>query len=619
MGKKLKLLISTVIAVALLVFAILPPVFAKANREHGVVFVNNINRLTKKFGLGVTVSIKYINKGSYFSTGELVFKGPQKMHLEPIPFTIYNGPVVMKGGMHFTKGEMVLKPTQLDAKSDIQIQYDGKSGYGIRLHLDKLPSFMKLPKSAGADLTIGDSWLNWHVKDIDASAEDILKNSQITMQLQNVRLKGTDKDGPDSDNINLHIDSVRELIDVPHKNVSFVVNGVNFGMRGSNGDNVNFKAEQLAARNLHIDLNSMIGAMHNPALMEVVLGEVAMNPTSIYKIYTAKSQLNIDGIDYRFTNAKRKADAHVEGSFNVSFPGLKSGDTYAEMLKHEEANLSLKLNVATPIDSADGSSVKLENGYLSVTGNALDGKYSVGFKNLMTSDKQSHVTISDFDLHGASNGKDLSDVAGENQLKLGKMCFTIKQPNGKSLSDCYHGSLTMDNKHMDKNKSINGMQNFIKLLSTMHGRFNNDAEMRNFGMRIAPIAFQLFPINDKTTMDMNFDFTNRHYKHLKGRTHVSFPTGVFFAPKLSSDLSLAKEFFKSVPQVDTDYRQKLGQLVMAHCANDQGGLYHIKIGNDASGSLNSLTLNGKPVTQCSATMSAASENKSSLTADKKAA
>ena len=60
MGKKLKLLISSVAAAALLVFAILPPVFAKANREHADVFVKNINRLTKKFGLGVTASIKYI-------------------------------------------------------------------------------------------------------------------------------------------------------------------------------------------------------------------------------------------------------------------------------------------------------------------------------------------------------------------------------------------------------------------------------------------------------------------------------------------------------------------------------------------------------------------------------
>ena len=145
----------------------------------------------------------------------------------------------------------------------------------------------------------------------------------------------------------------------------------------------------------------------------------------------------------------------------------------------------------------------------------------------MTSNKQSHVTISDFDLHGASNGKDLSDMAGENQLKLGKMCFTIKQPNGKSLSDCYHGSLTIDNKHMDKNKSINGIQNLFELISSTHGRFNNDADMKNLGMRAAPIVFQLFPINDKTTMDLNFDFTNRDNKHLKGRTHVSFPTGVF--------------------------------------------------------------------------------------------
>ena len=83
----------------------------------------------------------------------------------------------MKGACISPKVKWFLSPRWM--QSDIQIQYDGKSGYGIRLHLDKLPSFMKLPMSAGADLTIGDSWLNWHVKDIDASAEDILKNSQV--------------------------------------------------------------------------------------------------------------------------------------------------------------------------------------------------------------------------------------------------------------------------------------------------------------------------------------------------------------------------------------------------------------------------------------------------------
>ena len=132
-------------------------------------------------------------------------------------------------------------------------------------------------------------------------------------------MKSTDDDGT----ANLHIDSVRELIDVPHKNVSLVVNGVNFGIRTSNGDNANFKAEQLAARNLHIDLNSMIGAMHNPAMMKVVLGEVAMNQHPFIKSIRL-SRLNIDGLDYRLTNAKRKDDVHVEGSFDL-FSRIKVG------------------------------------------------------------------------------------------------------------------------------------------------------------------------------------------------------------------------------------------------------------------------------------------------------
>ena len=183
---------------------------------------------------------------------------------------------------------------------------------------------------------------------------------------------------------------------------------------------------------------------------------------------------------------------------------------------------------------------------------------------------------------------------GEANLKVGKFCFAMVGPHGKKNSDCYHANVNLESNHMDSMKMLRVVENIQE-----HKQPNMMLDSHHPLMTIA----QMIPITKNTTFKLNYTLTNSQSKKMSGQFNVSFPTGVFFAPKLTGDTTLSKAFFKTVPAINQDYLSSLNGLVSNGCADLQSGNYHMKLTTGKSG-VQSMLSNGKPLYQCGRTIEA---------------
>jgi hypothetical protein len=623
MNKWVKGFFSIVVAAVFVVFLVLPPVFAKADRHRAEDLVSHINQLVHKLGLDVHASIKFTHKGMYSSQGELDFTGPKTLNLAPIPFVIYNGPVVMKDGMHFTKGEMQLKPRN-NAKSDLHIHYDGHDGYDIRFHLRALPDTTKpftqvFSKALGIDASMDGAWVDWRVDHIDQTPEAMLKQSRLLLEIRNFNMKSINHSSKLMRSLShIHSDDIKLLIDMQKKRLSFDMDG--FSANGKyHGKSVSLKIKHFAQDNLHLDLSSFIDAMGDQSKLLQQLFYVQSNINNLMShLYTKETHSTESGVEF-VAKWGLSNTINVTGSSDSTYPGLKGNSSHSQVASHEKVKQDLTLNIDAPIFTK--SRVKVHNLHVLFNGTPSDTKMKLSFSDVLLQDRENPLVRRSLNLSGGSSNGSISgvnwtDLHVKEKDSIDKVCIDVQQgqtilshgvsvfnPSHAAIHHCYHFDAHSDVKHIDNKK-------MFFFLNSNPSQMLQRLKRSPLSLIFSGIASS---VNKNTVSHGSFTLTDSNNKRFSGDVRFSFPTGVMSHPRLSGNVTLDKDFFKPLmatydmvrdfhnPSL-SPFNQPAGlyakKLVSQHCLDLKSGHYHATLGTGPLGGTKTLTVNGKPVSQC---------------------